>query len=113
MSERRLYIDPSDEYQTEVLAPAVRAREPFGKETDVIELDPNSYPSSTRAREDNVDGYDTPVYVFREGDEVTERFEGGEIETDRETYVTLADEHGFVDHERGVVVASREGAVSE
>ena len=78
----------------------------------MIELDQNAYPSSTRAREDNVDAHDTSVYVFREGDE-GERFEDGEIPTDPETHRMLADEHGFFDHESVEIVTTREEAVSQ
>lgn len=38
MSERRLYVDPTDGYQTEVLASAIRASEPGGEDVKVIEL---------------------------------------------------------------------------
>ena len=38
MSERCLYVDPNDGYQTEVLAPAIRASEPGGEDVEIIEL---------------------------------------------------------------------------
>lgn len=38
MSERRLYVNPNDGYQTEVLAPAIRASEPGGEDIEIIEL---------------------------------------------------------------------------
>lgn len=46
MSERRLYVNPNNGYQTEVLAPAIRASEPGGEDIEVIEL---SQPDSERA----------------------------------------------------------------
>ena len=51
MSERRLYVNPNDGYQTEVLAPAIRASEPGGEDVGVIKL---SQPDSKRARADEV-----------------------------------------------------------
>lgn len=103
-SERRLYIDPDDDFQTDVLAPAVRAREPSGDEVAVIELDPSSSPSSTRAREDGIDAADTPRYVFRDepDDTVTE---GGGLDfieahyINGEVYARLADQKDVSDAE--------------
>ncbi len=38
MGERRLYVNPNDGYQTEVLAPALRATDPGGEDVEVLEL---------------------------------------------------------------------------
>ena len=51
MSERRLYVNPNDGYQSEVLASAIRASEPGGEDVEIIVL---SQPDSERAWADEV-----------------------------------------------------------
>lgn len=74
MSDRRLYYDENNEFHEEVLLPAVEATDRHD-DVEFIPLGENEYPTPPAAREDDVAAHDTPAFVYREADEVVERWD--------------------------------------